>query len=90
MSLFSFARGRAADLPLHGLVERRSEQLEAYRPSAGRTFLGEPLNHVLSEYHKIPRDHAISPFVSALIGPVYLIRAVEKAFLGFFSSRVPN
>ncbi len=84
-SLLGLVRGRASDLALHRLVEWRSKELKACRPSAGRTFLGQPLNDALSEYHQIPRDHAISPFVPAAMGPVYLIRALARPPLGFFS-----
>jgi hypothetical protein len=76
-SLIGFARRCASDLALHRLVEGRSEQLKACRPSAGGTFLSQPFQpfeDVLSECHQIPRHHATSPFVPAPIAPVYLIR----------------
>ena len=43
-SPFGFARGRASDLALHRLVERRSEQLKVHRPFAGGTFLSASLS----------------------------------------------
>lgn len=85
-SLFGFVGGCASDLALYRLVERRGEQLKACRPSTGRTFLGQPLNNVLSEYHQIPRDHVISPFVPPPIAPVYLIRALGRPQRGLLFS----
>jgi hypothetical protein len=84
-SPFGFARGRAANLALHRLVERRSQQLKVHRPAARRIPLGEPLYNVLTQFHQIPRDHAISPFVLASTSPVYLIRALGRFPVGFFS-----
>jgi hypothetical protein len=85
-SPLGFAYRRAPDLALHRLVERRSEQLKARRASAGGTFLSQPLHDVLSEYHQIPRDHVISPFVPAPIAPVYLIRALGRRPRGLLFS----
>jgi hypothetical protein len=83
LSPFGFARGRPSDLALQGFIEGRGKQLQVYRPSARCTFVREPLNDVLSEYQKIRRDHAISPYVCAPIGPVYLIRLKKHSWASF-------
>jgi hypothetical protein len=87
-SAFGFARGRASDLALHRLVERRCQQLKVHRPAARRIPIRQPLQNVLTQFHQIPRDHAISPFVLASILPLYLIRTLGRFPVGFFSRRL--
>jgi hypothetical protein len=36
-----------------------------HRPAARRVRHGESLHNVFAQFHQIPRDHAISPFVLA-------------------------
>jgi hypothetical protein len=61
-----------------------------HRPAARRMLKGEPLHNVFAQFHQIPRDHAMSPFVPTPIALVYLIRADWRSSVGFFSRHLPK
>jgi hypothetical protein len=89
LSLSSFIRRRLSDLALQRFKKRRSEQLKVQRPTARRTLLRQPVHDILPEFHQVPREHVMKPFLSVPIARVYLIRGPGRRHVGLFSRHLP-